>query len=48
MYPESLSMNTAAFPWGALLTESATLFLLLLGFGLGLIAIGALWSQNSR
>ena len=41
-------MNAAAFPWGALLTESVTLFLLLLGFGLGLIGIWNLWSQNSR
>ena len=41
-------MNTAAFPWRALLTESATLFLVLLSFGLGLIGIGNLWSQRSR
>jgi hypothetical protein len=41
-------MNAAAFPWGALLTESATLFLLLLSFGLGLIGIWNLWSQGPR
>jgi len=41
-------MNAAAFPWGALLTESVTLFLLLLGFGLGLIGMWNLCSQNSR
>jgi Flp pilus assembly protein TadB len=41
-------MNAAAIPWGALLTESVTMFLLLLGLGLGLIGIWALWSQGSR
>lgn len=41
-------MNVAALPWGALLTESATLFLLLLGVGLGLIGIWTLWAQSSR
>jgi len=32
-------MNAAAIPWGALLTESVTMFLLLLGLGLGLIGM---------
>jgi len=39
-------MNVAAIPWGALLTESVTLFLLLLG--LGLIGVWTLSAQSSR
>jgi len=41
-------MNAAAIPWGALLTESVTMFLLLLGLGLGLVGVWTLWSQGSR
>ncbi len=41
-------MNVAAIPWGALLTESVTLFLLLVGVGLGLIGVWTLYTQDSR
>ena len=41
-------MNVAAIPWGALLFEAATLFLLLLGAGLGLVGLWALWSHGGR
>ena len=41
-------MNVAAIPWGALLTESVTLFLLLIGLGLGLIGVWTLYAQISR
>jgi hypothetical protein len=41
-------MNVAAIPWGTLLAESATLFLLLLAVGLGLVGIWTLWSHGTR
>lgn len=41
-------MNVAAIPWGALLFESARIFLLLVSLGLGLIGIWTLWSNAYR
>jgi len=41
-------MNVATIPWGALLAEAVTLFLLLLGAGLGLIGLWVLWSHGGR
>jgi hypothetical protein len=41
-------MIATAIPWGALLTESVTLFLLLVAVGLGLVGIWSLWSHGAR
>lgn len=41
-------MSVTAIPWGALLVEAVTLFLLLLGAGLGLVGLWALWSHGGR
>jgi hypothetical protein len=41
-------MNLAAIPWGALLCESALVFLLLVGLGLGLVGVWSLWSHGFR
>lgn len=41
-------MNAVTIPWGALLAEVVSLFLLLLGAGLGLIGLWALWSHGGR
>ncbi len=41
-------MSPVTIPWGALLTEAVTLFLLLLGAGLGLVGLWALWSHGGR
>jgi hypothetical protein len=41
-------MTATTIPWGALLAEVVSLFLLLLGAGLGLIGLWALWSHGGR
>jgi len=41
-------MNVATIQWGALLAEAVTLFLLLLGAGLGLFGLWALLSPGGR
>lgn len=41
-------MNVTVIPWGALLCESARMFLLLVGLGLGLIGLWTLWSNAGR
>lgn len=41
-------MNATAIPWGALLIEAVTLFLLLLGAGLSLVGLWALWLHAGR
>jgi hypothetical protein len=41
-------MSPGGIPWGALLTEALTMFLLLFGLGLSLIGVWTLWSQGHR
>ena len=41
-------MSVTAIPWGTLLAESVTLFLLLLAVGLGLVGIWNFWSHGTR
>ena len=41
-------MSATAIPWGALLAEAVTLFLLLLGAGLGFFGLWALLSHGGR
>jgi len=39
-------MSAAVIPWGTLLVDAMTMFLLLLGLGLGLVGISSLWSHR--
>jgi hypothetical protein len=39
-------MSMTVIPWGTLVVEATTMFLLLLGLGLGLIGICSLWSER--